>query len=586
MDRIAVLSEELVNKIAAGEVVERPASVVKELCENALDAGARSIRVKLSGGGLERIVVADDGVGMSRGDAVLAMTRHATSKLKNLEGLFAIETLGFRGEALPAIASVSRFRLTTAEPGAAVGTRVVVQGGSSLEVLDAAPAPGTEVVVEDLFFNTPARRTFMRRESTESKHGEEAVLRLALAHPEIGFALEVGGEVVLSSPPDTTLAERAVAALGAAARAHLLPVEERRLGVSIDGFVAAPSFTLANARGLYTFVNHRYVRDRGLIAAVQRAFSEQLPAGRQPVAVLRIEVDPAAVDVNVHPQKMEVRFFDGRGVYDAVLGGVRRALQPSVARAAEASELFATEASYASAVDRFLARAASTGSPLPLAMDAPADEGQRPGFGTRRPDVNAAPPPGYFSGLRYLGVLGRRFWVCEGRGATLVAIDPHAARERVALASLGRALAAGTLADQRSLFGASIELAASQMAALTAALPALAALGFDAEPFGGSALALKSVPQGLESVDAPALLKDLAAVLVPGPVGETAQLAPALRIVACHAAGGEEREPSHEECGRLFARLDGADFQAAARHSGIVLEELTFLELERRAAHR
>ena len=378
MARIARLSNDLINKIAAGEVVERPASVVKELVENSLDAGARTVQVSLEGGGLQRIVISDDGHGMGREDALLCLERHATSKLRELDDLQTLDSKGFRGEALPAIAAVSRFTLHTAEPGAEVGTRVTVEGGSPPQVEDAPPRVGTVMTVEDLFYNTPARLKFMRRSETELKHVEEAVIRIALAHPEVSFLVEHGGLPLFTSPAcadDPT--ERIAAALGTDVHPHLFPVEELRLGVSVTGHVASPEYTLPTARGIYTFVNHRYVRDRGLIGAIQRAYQEYLPSGRQPLVVLFIDVEPHTVDVNVHPQKLEVRFSDSRGVYDAVLAGIVRTLRaaPWLGPAPQEAEPQRQAAHYAQAVERFLTRAqeASWGAPLPLpsAADAP-----------------------------------------------------------------------------------------------------------------------------------------------------------------------------------------------------------------------
>jgi DNA mismatch repair protein MutL len=295
MGRIRRLPPELVNQIAAGEVVERPASVVKELAENSVDAGASRVTVRLSRGGCGLITVIDDGCGMSRDDALTSLERHATSKLLDKEGLFHILTKGFRGEAIPAIASVSRFTLVTSEAEQLSGTRLVIEGGAPPVVEDAPAVGGTRIDVEDLFFNVPARRKFLKREQTELLHCEDAVTRLALAHPEVGFTLEHEGRVLWSSPPSATEPkQRAAAVLGTEAAPHLLAIDERRLGLTVTGFIAAPEFTLANARGLMTFVNHRYVRDRGLTSAIQRAYQDSLPPGRQPVALVFIELDPAA----------------------------------------------------------------------------------------------------------------------------------------------------------------------------------------------------------------------------------------------------------------------------------------------------
>lgn len=582
MPRIALLSEELVNKIAAGEVVERPASVVKELCENALDAGAREVRVSLSEGGLSEIAVGDDGQGMAPEDATLALSRHATSKLRALEDLFQLATLGFRGEALPAIASVSRFSLLTAERGAPHGTRVEVEGGGEPRVSDAPPIAGTRVEVRDLFFNTPARRKFMRRDQTELAHCDEAVVRLALAHPEVSFLVDHGGKPTLVSPAcEADPRERIASALGPEAHRHLIEVDERRLGLRVHGFVAGPDFTLPNARGLYAFVNRRYVRDRGLNHALQQAFRDSLPHGRQPLVVLQIEMDPREVDANVHPQKIEVRFADARGVHDAVLAAVRRALgRGSALKPAPPSP---PDPHYADAVERFLTRARglpplAEPSPLPLAAERPEEYRAAPAFGQARPELNEAPPSGYFAALRCLGSLGKRFWVCEGQGSTLVLVDPHAALERLRLHQLSQKLAAREPPNQSWLFGGTVELPALEAGLLARGLSALGQLGFSLEPFGGNAFAVKAVPAELEGVELRPLLQEIATRLPPEP--SPPALFPSLRMMACHAARAGEGQISPEW---LLPQLDRADFALSARHGAVVLAELPFLELERRS---
>ncbi|MHB8876080.1 MAG: DNA mismatch repair endonuclease MutL, partial [Myxococcaceae bacterium] len=544
---------------------------------------ARVVRVALSGSGLSAITVSDDGFGMSRRDATLALSRHATSKLRDLDGLFEIATLGFRGEALPAIASVSRFTLVTSEPSAPAGTRIGVEGGGCAVVEDAAPVGGTRIEVADLFFNTPARRKFMRRDQTELSHCHEAVVRLALSHPEAGFFLEHEGRSLLSSPPcGEDLKERIASALGPEVHAHLLPVEERRLGVSVTGFVASPELTFPTARGLYAFVNRRFIRDRGVNHAILRAFRESLPPGRQPVAVLFIEVDPRAVDVNVHPQKLEVRFGDARGVHDAVVTAVERALKssPWLTPAQPSGGEAVPGAHYAQAVEQFLARAQA-----PLLGEAPLPFAARPGFGTQRPGVNEAPPPGFFGALRPLGPLAGRYLVCEGAGGSLVVLDPHAALERACFDALRRALEAGAAPAQPSLFSATVELTSGEAAALARHGETLARVGVLVEGFGGGTLAVRALPASLLSAALPRLFADLALALPPAEPEAPllAAFAPALKVLACHAAGGGLRELSSSEAASLFQALDRADFTVPCAHGRVVLAELPLLELERRA---
>jgi DNA mismatch repair protein MutL len=605
MARIARLRDDLINKIAAGEVVERPASVVKELVENSIDAGANTVQVSLEGGGLQRIVISDDGHGMGREDAVLCLERHATSKLRELDDLQNLVSKGFRGEALPAIAAVSRFSLHTAEPGAEVGTRVTVEGGAPPQVEDAPPRPGTVMTVEDLFYNTPARLKFMRRGETELKHVEEAVIRIALAHPEVSFLVEHEGLPLFTSPAcEADPTERIAAALGADVHPHLFPVEERRLGVSVTGWAASPEYTLPTARGIYTFVNHRYVRDRGLISSIQRAYQEYLPSGRQPLVVLFLDVDPHTVDVNVHPQKLEVRFSDSRGVYDAVLAAIVRTLRasPWLGTAPPEADPKRQAAHYAQAVERFLTRAqeAAWGAPMPLptAADAPSPGatsrglgippapvpmGRAPAFGQALPQLNEAPPPGYFGALKPMGVLGDRFQVCEGPGGTLVVLDRHAALERARLMDFHQLLEEGR-GPAPSLFGTTVDLPLPVAKALMGGREALARLGLDVEPFGGTSFALKSVPPGLEGADPRALLEALSHALPPpGASLDAVGLAEALRVMACHAAQSVADKLTDAQLRGLLGELDQADFHPTCRHGTVVVLEMPLLELERRA---
>jgi DNA mismatch repair protein MutL len=405
-------------------------------------------------------------------------------------------------------------------------------------------------------------------------------------------------------------------------------VEERRLGITITGYAASPEFTFNSARGLYTYVNRRYVRDRGLIGTIQRAYQDFLASGRQPVVVLHIDVDPRAVDVNVHPQKLEVRFADARGVQEALTAALTRMLRaaPWLGAGAEGNAPQAGQpreaAHYALAVERFLTRAqeATWGAPLPTAMDAPgggapggpgraplgpaptgplpgssgrpgalpyapASPGQAPAFGQAQPQLNEAPPPGYFAALRPMGLLGGRFHVCEGTGGTLVVLDPHAALERARLTGYLRALEDEKGPPPPSLFSTTLELPLAAAKALVEGREALAKLGFDVEPFGGTTLALKTVPPGLEGVDARSLLEALARALPPkGATLDAVSLAEAVRVMACHAARRAGASPlTDAQLRALLGELDRADFHPTCIHGTVVVLEMPLLELERRA---
>lgn len=573
MARVRRLPADLVNQIAAGEVVERPASVVKELAENAIDAGATRVEVRLSRGGCGRIVVIDDGHGMSREDAQVSLERHATSKLVDSDGLFQILTKGFRGEALPAIASVSRFTLTTSEPDAAVGTRIVVDGGGPLKVEDAPAAPGTRIEVDELFFNVPARRKFLKREATELLHCEDAVTRLALAHAEVGFTLEHEGKTLWSSPPlATEPLQRAAAVLGSEAAPHLLAIEERRLGLSVKGFVASPEFTLATARGLMTFVNHRYIRDRGLTAAIQRAYQDSLPPGRQPVAAVFIEIEPRAVDVNVHPQKLEVRFADPRSVQEAVGAAVSRALTAAPWRQDQPNAP-AAQAGYAQAIERFLNRMQSAPAFLepvtPFTLDAPLG---RSSFGTALPGLDEAPPRGFFAGLRFIGVLSRRFWLTESAAGSLVIIDPKAAHERLVWSALANRFQAKTLATApRTLFSARLELVPSDKDKVLANAAGLLEVGVEVDDFGGSSLSVLKVPVELEPCDPAGWLVEAA---------QAADASARVAVLARRAGVMAEVHTAHDLARRVLEALDEVEPQIHARATRVVVRDLPLLSLE------
>jgi DNA mismatch repair protein MutL len=326
MGIVRVLDETLANQIAAGEVVERPASVAKELLENALDAGATAVEVEIVGGGIDRLRITDNGRGMSPEDAVVCLERHATSKVRTAEDLSRISTLGFRGEALPSIASVSRFRLRTREASALGATVVTVEGGRRRSPAEAGGPPGTEVVVEDLFFNVPARRKFLKKPETESAHIQETVVQLALAWPAIAFRVVKEGRTTLDVPRHDRLADRVRALFGREIGGPLAPVDVQG-GFGLEGLVGLPPLSFGSARHLHCFVNGRYIRDRVVVGAVGAAFAGALDRGRYPFVVLHLRIPPEAVDVNVHPAKTEVRFVDSGAIHRFIHRNVLEALR-------------------------------------------------------------------------------------------------------------------------------------------------------------------------------------------------------------------------------------------------------------------
>jgi DNA mismatch repair protein MutL len=598
MPRIQVLPPGLVNQIAAGEVVERPASVAKELLENALDAGATAVGVEAEEGGLALIRVADDGSGMGPDDAPRALERHATSKLRDAEGLSAISTMGFRGEALPAIASVSRFRLDTCAGEHEAGTRVVIEGGAVLEVTAVARSRGTTVEVRDLFFNTPARRKFMRAAATEAGHLTEAVIRTALGRPEVGFTVRSGGRVVLAARPGETLAERAAHALGREAARHLIAVDGGRGDVRVHGLLCSPDHSEPTGRGLYLLVNGRYVRDRGAAHAVLRAFAGTLPPGRHPVGVLQISLPLGRVDVNVHPQKLEVRFADGREVFDAIFHAVAGALRTAPwlrsrpggpgdgaaqALAAPGEGSSAWDTVHAAEVLAFAREglpAPESGATVPLPSEGPMLAFPGPAAG--------AAPHGYFGRLRYIGQHGRTYLLCEAPGGTLVVIDQHASHERVLFHRLREAFRGRDLSVQPYLLPQVVTLAPATARALEGGLGELARVGLEIEPFGGDSLAVKGAPALLAGVDVAALLVDVAGQLADVERGGAVEEAfdGVLATMACHAAVRANQDVAPEEVRALLDALDAVDFKARCPHGRPVVFEIPLAELEKQVARR
>ncbi len=597
---IRVLPPGLVNQIAAGEVVERPASVVKELCENALDAGARAIAVDIEEGGLALVRVADDGAGMDHEDAMLALERHATSKLRDAEGLATIATMGFRGEAVPAIASVSRLRLDTSPGEDGAGTRVVVEGGTLLESTPVARPRGTTIEVRDLFFNTPARRKFMRAAATEAGHVSEAMTRLALARADVGFTLRSGSRVLLSARAGEPLAERAAQALGRDAALHFVAVDGRRGEVRVHGLVTSPDHSQATSRSLYLFVNGRYFRDRSAAHAVLRAYAGVLPPGRHPGGVLFVELPLDRVDVNVHPQKLEVRFAEARGVQDAIHQAVAGALKTApwlgrsggawsdrVAGGASGGVPFAAEeAASVLAWARAIHPPGESGALLPLPAFAP--DGSRPLQFQAAFEGGPPRPLGYFGSLRYLGQHARTYLLCEAPGGALVIIDQHASHERLLFHRLREAQRLRQVPVQPFLVPQVVTLPGPLARVLEASAAELRDLGLDLEPFGGDAFAVKGAPALLGGLELPGLLIDLAQQLEQ--LGRGSAVDEALHdlaaTMACHAAVRANQELTPQEARALLDGLDAVDFKARCPHGRPVVFELPLAELEKRVGRR
>jgi len=558
MRSIRVLPQLLVSQIAAGEVVERPASVLKELLENSVDAGAQAITVVLEAGGIKRVQVEDDGGGIARDELPLALARHATSKIASLEDLEGVATMGFRGEALASIASVSRLSITSRTREAPHGAAISAEGAQVGEVQPAARAQGTTVAVSDLYFNTPARRKFLRTESTEFGHCDEMFRRVALAHANTAFMLKHNGrasQVLRSQTP----AERVSALLGETFQ-HV-PIEAQSGALRLSGFAGTPQAAGERADGQYFFVNGRYVRDRLLSHAAREAYSELLHGGRQPAYVLFLEIDPRAVDVNVHPAKTEVRFRDPRAVHQFVYHALQRALAPGVAEAPVA---------YASV---------SHGAPIQAAFGLAQPAAAYESFmkAASLPVSEKAPPLGYALAQLH-GV-----YILAQNEAGLVLVDMHAAHERIVMEKLKSNLDAGAVQRQSLLVPAVFQAEALDVATAEESRDALERLGLELTVSGPNELAVRAAPAALAGGDIVGLAR--------GVLGEIREYGASqvlssrqnelLATMACHAAVRAHRALSIAEMNALLREMEETERSGSCNHGRPTWYQLTMADLDK-----
>jgi DNA mismatch repair protein MutL len=563
VNRIRLLSEHVANQIAAGEVVERPASVVKELVENSLDAEAKRITVAVKNGGRTAIVVTDDGYGMSRDDALLALERHATSKITKAEDLHEISTLGFRGEAIPSIAAVSRFTLTTRERGTLAGTQIEIAGGKIVSVKDTGAAEGTIVEVRNLFFNLPARRKFLRSPPTETAHIEHIVTLCALAHPSVAFRLTVDDREIFNLAPAPDLLTRLRELHGKQLAEQLIPVT----GSGISGFIGKPGVSRADRSQQHIFVNGRPVESKGINYALREGYHTALMRGQFPITFLFIEVDPSSVDVNIHPTKREVRFRDEFAVRQAVIDAVRAAPEPKGA----------------------------TAKPLPVSAAGGRDEPPS------RPQSFVLPPTGepaarpYQQTLpatevqtdegtwRIIGVLSDLYVLVQSPEG-LVLMDQHAAHERVLFEKMLKELADGNAPSQKLLLPQTLELDTRDAAFLRANLATLHKLGVGISEFGDKTFLIDAVPPYFEMSNLLQTFRDIVDEL-----HQTGEQIHARRLgedkiattVCRHAV--KARDPLRgEELRALLQQLHRCDLPYTCPHGRPTMIQFSYAELEKK----
>ncbi|MDB5351600.1 MAG: mismatch repair protein MutL [Planctomycetota bacterium] len=640
MGIIRQLPSSVINQIAAGEVVERPASVVKELLENAIDAGASRVEVSVERGGKDLIRVADNGTGMDREDLVLAFQPHATSKLAEAEDLFRIRTLGFRGEALAAIAEVSRVRCQSRTSDAPHGVELSIDAGIAVPIRECAWSQGTMIEVRNLFFNTPVRRTFLKSDSTESGHVAEMFTRIALAHPTVHLTFKSGGKTVYDLQASTGIKERVATFFGKELAESLLWIENRTESIHIWGYVAHPSQSRSTPKGQFLFVGGRYVRDRSLGHALSESYRGLLMVGRLPVAFLFLDIPPEDVDVNVHPTKVEVRFRDGHRIYSQLLASVRQTFLTSdlhsrlQAPPPVGQELTPDRTDSASPASFGLSAAASdkqsvsswfSSSPTKTFQNFPpagyAGGRPEPSWAANLPPAPSGPQaPRVFNEFRepdapaettstgkpaasITNVDSEPFtasglpthelppkaiqvhdtYLIAETADGMVVIDQHALHERILYEELKARVMSGGVESQRLLVPETVDLSAADGVELLQRKDVLAQLGLGIEPFGGDTVLVTSVPAMLHHVPADRLVKDLADHFRSSPIAPTADglLEDVLNMVACKAAVKANQKLSADEIEALLARRHLAANTHHCPHGRPTALTFTKAELER-----
>lgn len=625
LPRIQALPDLLISQIAAGEVVERPASVLKELLENALDAGSTAIQVHLEEGGVKLIRISDDGCGIARDDLALALTRHATSKIKTLADLEGVASMGFRGEALASVASVARLSLTSRARGSEHAWKLKAEPGAEPE--PAALMAGTVVEMRDLYFNTPARRKFLKSEGTEYGHCAEYFKRIALAHPQVAFTLVHNGRTALQLPR-ASLAERIRAILGDDFLAQSRPLQVEAGPLALAGLIIDPTWATQSKDAQYTFVNGRFVRDKVLSHALREAYRDVLHGSRQPALCLFLQIDPAAVDVNVHPAKTEVRFRDSRAVHQFVFHGVQRTLaapirdespdregaRPTSTEAAAAGPGTAPHSAAFPVAPR--AEAAYRAAPMPrhqpgLGMAEPATSAYlefarsarppvaeppglgsfqsaipaaRPGAGpgprpefTAAPGSDAGPPLGYALGQLH-GI-----YVLAQNSKGLVLVDMHAAHERILYEKLKQALDQRQMSRQALLIPAVFSAQPLEIAAVEEQGEALGDLGFELSLAGPGQLALRAVPSLLQGGDPVTLARALLSELQEHGLSQlvTARRNELLATMACHGAVRARRQLTLPEMNALLRQMEETERAGQCNHGRPTWTELSLDDLDR-----
>lgn len=575
MSMIRILSEKVASQIAAGEVIERPASVVRELIDNSVDAGAEKIFITVVNGGKSIIRVADDGAGMHRDDLLLCLERHATSKISSVSDLFNIKSLGFRGEALPSISVVSRMEILSRRPEELIGHRLKVVGGK-IKSLDETGAPaGTTVEVADLFFNTPARKKFLRAAATETDHIMDTFARIALPFISVHFRLDEGDKTLLNLSSSVKVINRLSALFGREVASSMTDRAFEQGSFKIQCYVAPPEASRAKSDRLFVYVNKRNVRDRLLTHAIMEGYAQRLMKGRYPQVVLFMEMDPSLVDVNVHPTKQEVRFQKGKEVHETIRSVIDQALSARLYRSVEIKDaapkgLEETRNSLLS-----VAESATEYIREKASFEKPHFERDREGL----PDYSQARLFGEH--LEIIGQLKNTYLLCEVEEGFLM-IDQHAAHERVLYEKLKKSAEQRVPETQPFLIPPSLELPPKDARILSRHLDQLKRLGIEIEPFGGSTFLLRSVPATMLHADWVNFLKEVSPILEKTTdLFSQDALENVFRVMACHGAIRAGMRLSFDEMHHLLRDLSQAELPSNCPHGRPVFKKFSFYEIEK-----
>jgi len=565
MGKIKLLPPEIIAKIAAGEVVERPASVVKELVENALDAGSGSVKVEVQGGGRKFIRVTDDGEGMTPEEALLSLQRYTTSKIDILEDLFAIQTFGFRGEALSSVAAVSRVKIITRKDSQVSGVEIKMEGGTLLGSEETGCPPGTSVEVRDLFFNVPARLKFLKTLGTELSQIGEVMAKIALANPQTQFELFHEGKLLAHYPVRDDPASRIVEALGKEVAGKMYLFQSRNGGVKVSGYAGDPGLNRPNGRGIHLFVNRRPVRDRLLSHAVMESYRNLIPKDRYPVALLFVELLPSEVDVNVHPSKWEVKFSDSETVHRSVIRSIRGMLERTPwlkePLGQKANELRESSDLYPQWEEKI-------SFPVSWPQSSRVES---------RTEAQEPSAPFFF-----LGQI-RQTYLIFSSPEGLILVDQHAAHERILLEKLLNKFSQGAVPKQALLLPEVMDLPAEEAKIVEDHLADLARMGFEMEPSGRRTFWVKSTPEILADREPIETLKEMIKEISSwgGETDLQRSFDPLLKMMACRGAIQAYRPLGREEAEALLADLQNCTYPSHCPHGRPTLLKITLTELEK-----